>query len=94
MARCTLEMMGRDTVHNNPETKQIGLGSKVAVIFDTRAALTVTIKNPKEIDPQNGVVSHESPIGKALLNKREGEEFQYIVGDRTFKGKISKVFGG
>ncbi len=34
------------------------------------------IVGPKEADPRNGRISHESPIGKALLGHRVGDEVQ------------------
>lgn len=73
------------------QEKRVKIGSTVSVLFDTGAVLTIIIKTPREVDPKNGVVSYASPIGNALLEKEEGEEFQYAVGNRQFAGTVMKV---
>jgi transcription elongation factor GreA len=56
------------------ETKRsdvVSLGSRVTVVEDgMKEAETFRIVGIAEADPINGKVSHESPIGKALLGRR------------------------
>jgi transcription elongation factor GreA len=56
------------------ETKRsdvVSLGSRVTVVEDGMAdPETFRIVGVAEADPVNGRVSHESPIGKALLGRR------------------------
>jgi transcription elongation factor GreA len=56
------------------ETKRsdvVSLGSRVTVVEDgMEEAETFRIVGIAEADPINGKVSHESPIGKALLGRR------------------------
>lgn len=42
--------------------------------LDTDAEEEYTIVGPPEADPSQGRISNESPMGRALLNKRVGEQ--------------------
>jgi transcription elongation factor GreA len=46
---------------------------------------------PKEADPANGRISHESPIGKALLGHREGDEVMVETPNGSIQFKILKI---
>lgn len=46
---------------------------------------------PKEADPINGRISHESPIGKALLGHREGDEVTVETPGGAIQLKILKI---
>ncbi len=57
-----------------------------------------TIMGPDESDFKKGIISIESPVGKALLGKEEGDEvlvnaprgkIEYAVVSVTFKGAVS-----
>ena len=45
---------------------------------------TYTVVGPVEANPLEGKISHESPIGKALLGRKAGDEFD-------FNGKAVKI---
>ena len=45
---------------------------------------TYTIVGPVEANPLEGKISHESPIGKELMGRKAGEEFD-------FNGKKVKI---
>ncbi|HSR46470.1 MAG TPA: transcription elongation factor GreA [Anaerolineales bacterium] len=51
----------------------VDLGSTVVVVEDGRPRETFQLVGIKEADPKAGRISHESPIGKALMGKRVGE---------------------
>jgi transcription elongation factor GreA len=53
----------------------VGLGSKVTVDFDGDEE-SYTIVGAIEAKPTAGLISNESPIGKALLGKRVGQTAQ------------------
>ena len=69
------------------------IGCTVSVALEDGKILTVTIKSPQEANPTRGIVSYESPLGNAILSKREGELFSYAVGDKIFNGKVLKIGG-
>lgn len=50
----------------------IGLGSRVTVDFDGEDE-QYTIVGAIEAKPSNGLISNESPIGRALMGRRSGE---------------------
>ena len=69
----------------------VKIGNTVTVTIEPHKILTITITTPQEIDPLRGAVSYESPIGKAVFGKHEGDVFQYSVGSKIFKGKVMKI---
>jgi transcription elongation factor GreA len=65
---------------------RVGIGSTVRI----RANGTeeqYTIVGPAEVDAGRGRISHESPIGKALMGHQAGEEISILTpaGARTFQ---------
>ena len=44
-----------------------------------------------EADPRNGMISNESPIGKAALGKKAGEEIEIDTPDGKLKFRITTV---
>lgn len=68
------------------ETKKGGnitIGSTV-IIDMAGKEFTYTIVGPVEANPLEGKISHESPIGKELLGRKSGEDFD-------FNGKKVKI---
>lgn len=53
--------------------------------------LIYKIVGSAEADPKKGYISNESPIGKALLGKKKGEEVEVAVPAGTNKYKIKKI---
>ena len=71
-----LEMTLKKAVIIEPsggETDTIHIGSRVTVREEGYAEETFHIIGSKEADPDNGKISYESPIGRALLNHRVGD---------------------
>jgi transcription elongation factor GreA len=52
---------------------EVAIGSTVVVAFDGGATETYTVVGIKEANPRQGKISHESPIGLALMGKRVGD---------------------
>jgi transcription elongation factor GreA len=73
----TLEKMIRNAeIIKEPSKKTSGtvqLGSKVQV-KDEFGTENFTIVGPVEADPRKGLISLESPVGKALLGKSKGDK--------------------
>lgn len=44
-----------------------------------------------EADPRNGLISNESPIGKAMLGRKAGEEVEIQTPDGSVKYRITTV---
>ena len=68
----------------------VRLGSTVTVRpMPKRTDVNYRIVGPAEVDPKNGLLSDESPVGKALLGARVGDtvEVSTPTGVRKFKVK-------
>lgn len=67
--------------------KQVGLGSKVTLKGAKGKELVLQVVGTIEADPIAQKISDESPIGKALLGKKEGEEVEIVLpaGANTYK---------
>lgn len=62
----------RESVVSNHAVK---LGSTVTLNVDGKKEV-FTVVGEWEADPENKKISHESPLGKVLLNKKVGEKVQ------------------
>lgn len=82
--------MGENALVSRGEMR-VRIGSTVTVALELGKISTFTITTPKETDPSRGAVSYESPIGKALLDRKEGEVFSYVAGNRAFRGKVLEI---
>ncbi len=69
----------------------IQVGSKVTIKEGGDGPETYFIVGAAEANPREGKISNESPIGKAILNHRSGEEVSVEAPGGTFKVKIIKV---
>jgi len=65
---------------------RVGLGSTVHV-REHNEELTYYIVMPEDADATKGFVSTSSPIGRALMNRREGDEVEFPTpnGNREFE---------
>jgi transcription elongation factor GreA len=69
----------------------VDLGSHVTIQEEDFDPEVFHIVGPKEADPVKGRISHESPIGRALLNHRVGETVTAETPNGTIRFKILKI---
>ena len=69
----------------------VQLGSKVTIKEGNFEAETFTIVGAAEANPRDGKISNESPIGKAILNRKLGETVKVETPGGTYNVKILKV---
>ena len=55
---------------------KVGFGAWVVVEDEDGNEATYRVVGPDEFDPDNGLISMGSPMGKALMGKEEGEEVE------------------
>jgi transcription elongation factor GreA len=67
------------------------VGSMVTIKEDGSSSEKYSIVGAAEANPREGKISNESPIGKAILNHRAGDEVNVEAPSGTFKVKIIKV---
>jgi transcription elongation factor GreA len=64
-----------------------GFGSTVHLRDENGGTIVYQLVMPEEADPDKGMVSTSSPIGRAILNKEEGDEISVVTpgGAREFE---------
>jgi len=77
-------------VVENKQTGKVQVGSKVLISLDEKEE-KIEIVGPDEIDPLNGKISYESPLGKAIFDKSVGDKMEKKIGDNIIKCKILKI---
>lgn len=68
----------------------VGLGSTVHLELED-GVQRYTIVGSTEANPEEGKISNESPIGKALIGKKPGDEVEVAVPSGTMTYKVKKV---
>lgn len=72
------------------KVKQVKLGSKVTVNGNGQSHI-FTVVGEWEADPTNKKISHESPLGKALVGKKKGEELEIEAPAGKVNYTITKI---
>jgi transcription elongation factor GreA len=89
----TLEVMVRNAVMIEEEPRERGVvavGAEVKVSSDEGEEI-YSIVGAAEADPLVGRISNESPLGRALLGHRAGDEVEWISPIGTSRVKIVSV---
>lgn len=73
------------------KSKQIELGTTVTLRHPEGREVTVQIVGTIEADPANDKISDESPIGKALLGKKEGETVDIVKPAETITYTVLSI---
>ena len=87
------EMIKYAKIVDNDTTSDGVTPGAVVTIYDEEfdEEETYTIVGTMEADLATGKLSYESPVGAALLNKKEGDEVEVTTIDGTIKLKILKI---
>jgi transcription elongation factor GreA len=73
-------------------TDAVGVGSVVNVKDEKGAALKFTIVGSAEANPADSKLSNESPVGKALMGRKRGDEVSVsLPNGKKRKFKITKI---
>jgi transcription elongation factor GreA len=89
----TLEAMIRNAVlieENGRQKGVVDVGSKITVQTD-EGEETYSMVGPAEADPIAGRISNESPLGRAMLGHKAGDEVQWHSPMGTSRVKILSV---
>ena len=70
---------------------KVQLGSKVK-LKNAKSTKEFQVVGTVEADPLNGKISDESPIGRALLGKKEGETVEIVTPAETNTFKVVDIF--
>ncbi len=80
-------IIGGDAAHSD----KVQIGGHVILLNQSGDEEQYTIVGSAEADPSRGRISNESPVGKALLNKKVGEEVQVKTPAGTVTLTISSL---
>ncbi|MDP6494377.1 MAG: transcription elongation factor GreA [Dehalococcoidia bacterium] len=80
-------IIGGDVAHSD----EVQLGGHVTLLNQNGDEEEYTIVGSTESDPVQGRISNESPVGKALLNKKVGEDVQVKTPAGTVTLTISSI---
>ena len=69
----------------------VKFGSKVTILNEDGKEKKYTIVGRAESDPNEGRISNESPVGKALLGKHVGDEVEVDVPKGRIKLKVTAI---
>jgi transcription elongation factor GreA len=69
----------------------VSIGSHVTIQEEDFPPETYHLVGPTEADPRNGKISHESPIGRALLDKKVGDVAEAEAPGGKIKFKILRI---
>lgn len=81
---------GLTVVEQNGDKSVIDLGSTVEVEVNGKKK-TFTLVSFNEVDPENNLISNESPIGDALMGRKKGDEVKVKLPAGEMIYKILKV---
>jgi transcription elongation factor GreA len=89
----TLEDILRNVaiIEEGGPTDRVGIGSRVTVAEEDGEPETYHIVGSVEADPKRGRVSNQSPLGKALLGHRVGDEVIINVPDGVICFRITAI---
>ncbi len=71
--------------------RKVKFGFKVTVENEAGEKMKYTIVGSPESDPDEGKISNQSPMGKALLGKHTGDEVEIIAPKGNFKLKVISI---
>jgi transcription elongation factor GreA len=69
-----------------------GFGSTLHVVESTGEKLTFQLVMPEDADATKGLISTTSPIGRAFLNKKPGDEVKVVTPGGTREFEIVQLF--
>lgn len=77
-------------IENSGEVDKVRIGNTVTVEMNGKTK-TFKLLGSVESDPTNGIISHNSPVGIALMEKKVGEEFEIARENGNIKCKIISI---
>jgi transcription elongation factor GreA len=80
-----------EVINGRVKSDTVQIGSKVTIKQGNRKEEEYLIVGAAEASPREGKISHESPIGRALMGKKKGDQAEIQAPSGAFKVKIIKL---
>jgi transcription elongation factor GreA len=77
-------------INNNGDKTTINIGDTIKASYDDKEK-EFTIVGPSEADPLEGLISNESPIGKAFIGHKKGDVVEVDTPSGIIKYKILSI---
>ena len=85
-------LLGNAVIIENSGNKDVvSVGSHVTIQEEDFPEETYHLVGPTEADPSKGMISHESPIGKAVMDHKAGDTVEAETPGGVIKFKILKI---
>lgn len=78
-------------IEENEKSEVVQVGSKVTIQEGDNPEESYTIVGPAEASPREGLISNESPLGRALMDHRTGDTVRVDAPGGSFTVRILKV---
>ena len=86
------KMLENVSIISEVSKDKVGIGNTVAIKYvDDDEEEVYHIVGRMEADPFENKISNESPLGKAIIGKKQGEEIEVASPTGSYKIKIEKV---
>jgi transcription elongation factor GreA len=82
-----ISMLNMDRIPHD----RAGFGSTVHLRAENGDTIIYQLVMPEEADAEKGMISTSSPIGRAILNKEEGDEIKVVTPNGARKFDLIKV---
>ena len=81
-----------ELIEDDETSTKVKIGSHVKIKYtDTNKEFSLTIVGTFEVDPIKGKISNESPLAKAILGKKAGDEIEFKVLNQSHKIKLIEI---
>ena len=91
IAELELTLASAQIIGDGPKSDFVALGSRVTVKDDEGDVEKYRIVGSMEADPKRGMISNESPVGRALLGKKPGETAKVVAPGGSFDLEVVEV---
>ncbi len=78
-------------IEGTAKSEIVQIGAKVTIREGDNDPEEYTIVGPAEANPRNGRVSNESPLGRALMDHRAGDQIRVDAPGGSFSVQLLKV---
>ncbi|HNT25444.1 MAG TPA: transcription elongation factor GreA [Anaerolineales bacterium] len=78
-------------IEENEKSDVVNVGSTVYIREGDNPEEIYTIVGPAEASPRDGRISNESPLGRALMERRAGDTVKVEAPDGAFSVRVIKV---
>lgn len=84
-------LLANARIIQNGSRDTVEVGAMVTIQEEDYDPEVYTIVGAEEADPRKGLISNVSPLGKALLDHKAGDEVSVLAPSGSFKVKILEV---